>query len=81
MDLKYDIMKHPAVGLTADGGAEPYIHGQAKDAAYTVSLTFDPDDISIANNMKDTIEIPDADFVLLSEEEVEMEVKQMETRE
>ena len=78
MDLKYDIMKHPAVGLTADGGAEPYIHGQAKDAAYTVSLTFDPDDISIANNMKDTIEIPDADFVLLSEEEVEMEVKQME---
>ena len=38
MDLKYDIMKHPAVGLTADGGAGAYIHGQANDAAFTLSL-------------------------------------------
>ena len=74
MDLKYDIMKHPAVGLTADGGAEPYIHGQARDAAYTVSLTFDPDDIAFANSMKDVIEIPKGDYVLLSEEDVEREV-------
>ena len=51
MDLKYDIMKHPAVGLTADGGAEPYIHG------------------------------PEGDYVLLSEEDVEKEVKQMEEAE
>ena len=74
MDLKYDIMKHPTVGLTADGGAEQYIHGQAKDAAYTVSLTFDPDDIAFANSMKEVIEIPDGDYVLLSEEDVEREV-------
>ena len=74
MDLKYDIMKHPAVGLTADGGAEPYIHGQPKDAAFTLSLTFDPDDIAFANSMNDVIEIPDGDYVLLSEEDVEREV-------
>ena len=78
MDLKYDIMKHPAVGLTADGGAEPYIHGQAKDAAFTLSLTFDPNDIKFANGMKDMIEIPEGEYVLLSEEDVEKEVKQME---
>ena len=81
MDLKYDIMKHPAVGLTADGGAEPYIHGQPKDAAFTLSLTFDPDDIAVANGIKDVIEIPEGDYVLLSEEDVEKEVKQMEEAE
>ena len=81
MDLKYDIMKHPAVGLTADGGAEPYIHGQSKDAAFTLSLTFDPDDIAFANGIKDVIEIPEGDYVLLSEEDVEKEVKQMEEAE
>ena len=81
MDLKYDIMKHPAVGLTADGGAEPYIHGQPKDAAFTLILTFDPDDIAFANGIKDVIEIPEGDYVLLSEEDVEKEVKQMEEAE
>ena len=81
IDLKYDIMKYPAVGLTADGGAEPYIHGQAKDAAYTLSLTFDPDDIALANSMKDLFEIPEGDYVLLSEEDVEKEVKQLEVAE
>jgi type IV secretion system protein VirD4 len=81
MDLKYDIMKHPAVGLTTDGGAEPYIHGQPKDAAFTLSLTFDPDDIKFANGIKDVIEIPEGDYVLLSEEDVEKEVKQMEEAE
>ena len=74
MDLKYDIMKHPAVGLTTDGGAEPYIHGQTNDAAFTLSLTFDPDDIAFANNMKNVIEIPKGDYVLLSEEDVEKEI-------
>ena len=74
MDLKYDIMKHPAVGLTTDGGAEPYIHGQSKDAAFTLSLTFDPDDIAFANSMNDEIEILEGDYVLLSEEDVEKEL-------
>ena len=75
MDLKYDIMKHPVVGLTVDGGAEPYIHGQAKDAAFTLSLTFNSDDIEFTNDMDDVIEIPKGDYVLLSEEDVEMDIK------
>lgn len=28
MDLKYDLMKHPAIGHTVDGGGQPYIHKQ-----------------------------------------------------
>lgn len=75
MDLKYNILKHPAVGMTSDGGTEPYIHGQAEDAVYTVSLTFDPNDIAFANTMKDMIEISEGDFVLLSEEDVEKELR------
>ena len=74
MDLKYDIMKHPAVGLTADGGAKPYIHGQPKDAAFTLSITFDLDDIAFANSMQDVVEIPEGDYVLLSEEDIEQEL-------
>ena len=27
-DVKYDILKHPNVSLTTDGGAEPYVHGE-----------------------------------------------------
>lgn len=38
MDLKYDIMKHPAIDNTADGKAAPYIHGEAKDAGATIEL-------------------------------------------
>ena len=28
IDLKYDILKHPNVALTADGKAKPYKHGE-----------------------------------------------------
>lgn len=29
MDEKYDLMKHPNIARTTDGGAEPYEHGLA----------------------------------------------------
>ncbi len=35
MDLKYDILKHPYVKWTADGGQPPYRHGEATQAAAT----------------------------------------------
>ena len=41
MDFKYDIMKHPNVKLTADGGQPPYIHGEPTQAVAT--LVFDSD--------------------------------------
>ena len=30
MDLKYELMDHPAIRHTADGGGPPYIHHQTK---------------------------------------------------
>jgi type IV secretion system protein VirD4 len=30
MDLKYDLMRHPAIRYTVDGGGPPYIHHQEK---------------------------------------------------
>ena len=41
MDFKYDILKHPNVKLTADGGQPPYIHGEPTQAVAT--LVFDSD--------------------------------------
>ena len=38
MDFKYDIMKHPNVRLTTDGGKPPYIHGEPTQAVATLSL-------------------------------------------
>lgn len=32
MDLKYDLLKHPSIRFITDGGAEAYMHGEAKEA-------------------------------------------------
>lgn len=49
MDEKYDLMKHPNIRLTADGGAAPYTHHpQCLYAAECLSFRFDSlDDIEI----------------------------------
>lgn len=60
MDEKYDILKHPNVGLSADGGAEPYIHGKVTEAVGGIQLVDDSD------GRKE----PDTAYVLLSEEDI-----------
>jgi len=65
-DEKYDIMRHPNVKLTADGGAKPFIHGQAPNA-------FDSDFILLDGDM--------GDYELLSETDVDEMIKQSETEE
>lgn len=37
-DLKYDILKHPNIKLTEDGGAKPYIHGEVEDDIADISI-------------------------------------------
>lgn len=37
-DLKYELLKHPNIALTEDGGAEPYIHGTSESAVGTILL-------------------------------------------
>jgi len=38
MDLKYDILRHQRLNLTADGKAKPYVHNRADTAAATITL-------------------------------------------
>lgn len=58
-DEKYDLMKHPLVSLTTDGGAKPYQHGRTKYALDWRSVMLDPN----------------GDYDLLSEEEIEEKEK------
>ncbi len=79
MDLKYDVTKHPSHGLaSADGEYRPYEFGGADESAYSIELVYDPEQIALATanaaHMPDLIE---ADYVLLSEEDIEKEVKSM----
>ena len=41
LDDKYDLLRHPNIRLTEDGGAPPYDYTQAKDAADDID--FSPD--------------------------------------
>lgn len=41
MDKKYDLMKHPNISFTTDGGAEPYEHGLAPFALDPDSIILD----------------------------------------
>lgn len=65
MDLKYDILKHPNLALTADGKAKPYIHGEPTQAIAT--LAFEKEVPTSAAELKSV----DTTYELLSEEELE----------
>lgn len=38
MDLKYDIMKHPDIDMTADGKTDIYCHGNVNQSIADISL-------------------------------------------
>lgn len=71
MDLKYDILKHPDIRLTADGQAKPYIHGEPWDAGSSIEIVYDPELIKAAMESSKLIELPETEYELLSEAEVE----------
>lgn len=62
--------------VVADGKAAPYIHGEAKDAGATIELVYDLELISDAAENAQVIELPDSDYVLLSEGDIEKEVNE-----
>ena len=70
-DFKYDILKHPHVKLTTDGGAEPYRHGE--DSHSIASVQFDPQLLKQAAEM--ALDAGNHDFILLTEEELEEYIK------
>ena len=69
MDFKYDILKHPNVKLTTDGGQPPYIHGEPTQAVAT--LVFDNALMKNAVSVKPV----KTSYELLSEEDLEEQFK------
>ena len=65
MDEKYDILKHPNIALTEDGGAAPYEHGGAENAVATLSFAG-----AAAETLSEPNE-PISDYELLSDEDIE----------
>ena len=64
-DLKYDLLKHPNISRTADGGAAPYIHGQASGAIAEIAAVH-----SDGTDQGD-FDLPKGDYTLLAETDVE----------
>ena len=77
-DLKFDILKHPNIALTTDGGAEPYRHGE--DSISIAALSIDESLLKKAG----TEPVSEDEYPFFCEEELEellqkkMEEKQHE---
>ena len=65
MDEKYDILKHPNIALTEDGGAAPYEHGGTENAVATLSFA------GAAAETLSELSDPIPDYELLSDEDIE----------
>lgn len=73
-DFKYDILKHPNVSLTTDGGAEPFVHGE--DTRSIAAISIDP------QLLKEAVEI-DVEthrYEILTGEELEEKIKDLEEK-
>ena len=73
-DLKYDILKHPNVKLTTDGGAKPYIHGE--DTRSMASLSLQPQLLKEAVY----IDVGEHSFEILTAEELEEKLDELEAK-
>ena len=80
MDLKYDIMKHPDVRMTADGKTDVYVHGEPWDAGPSIELILDPEIIKEATENAEIIDLGASDYALLSEEDVEKEIEEQKKK-
>ena len=71
MDLKYDLMKHPKIAFTEEGGAQPFIHGRDTRSLATVKLV--GDDPALRDKAIDieTLVEETHEFEVLSNEELE----------
>ena len=74
-DDKYNVLHHPNVALTTDGGAAPFQHGEDTRSAGMIAL----DDRLIAQAQ--TLSLPESDeYELLSEEDLYVEIEKEETQ-
>ncbi len=69
IDFKYDILKHPNIKYTTDGNGKMYEHGIVNKSTGTISqLTLE--ELSNADYTKESKEIENTTYELLSEEEI-----------
>ena len=66
LDEKYDLLRHPNVGGTADGKAGRFMHGEVIGSIATLVFDGDIDPAELPE-----LEAADADYELLSEEDLE----------
>jgi len=74
-DLKYDILKHPNVKFTTDGGAPAYKHGE--DTWSIASIVFSPELLKEAAEL----DVGDHNYVLFSDEDMDEMIKKLEENE
>lgn len=67
MDFKYDILKHPNVKKTTDGGEKPFIHGKASESIASVMLRYTGNSAEV----KEERTLSETDYEVLTEEELE----------
>ena len=70
MDLKYDLLRHPNIPWTTDGGGEAFRHGEDSLSIASVSLeNIDPGDAEVIDAGK-------KDYLIFTEEELEEMINQ-----
>lgn len=73
-DFKYDILKHPNIALTTDGGEKPYIHGKTDKASASIIVLDENNGEEIVTNFEENELLEN--YELLSEEEVEAFIRE-----
>ena len=71
MDLKYDLMKHPKIAFTEEGGAAPFIHGKDTRSEATVCLVGNDQALRDKAIDIETLVIEQHDYEVFSNEDLE----------
>jgi len=74
-DEKYNILKHPNVGLTTDGGAKPYLHGGTERSVATLRFTKADKQAQTPAAPQRNIDL--SQYELLSEADIEEQFKEV----
>ena len=65
-DLKYDILKHPNLKLTTDGGNKAYMHGQVDNSIALINL-----ELFNENTKSSKIEKIEDDYDIISSDDID----------
>lgn len=74
LDYKYDVLKHPNIALSANGKAQPYIHGEVTKSIASVNLDF-TNVTRLENKDEDTDSNILEDYDVVSSEDIDKYLK------